>query len=312
MTQMNNQQVRVIDPILTTHAQGYRHQTHVGIVLFPRAPVAVSGGQILEFGKEAFRLYNARRTPGSSTKRVQYGHAGKPFALVQDALEGMVPREHLRDASQVPGINLGQRAVNNTMGSLSLTLEVEQAELARNPDNYDNDHKVDLASSQWTDDNNNPCKDIRTGQEAVRESIGMDANTLLLSAKGFAAMRENPYVLERFKYTSKDSITAAMIAALLDIDKVEVGKAVSADANDKFSDVWGTDAILAYVAPPGGDNSADAAEPSYGYTYTMDGHPLVEEAYYDNNAKSWIYPVTYERRPVLSGITAGYLMRNVG
>lgn len=305
---MNNRQVRVIDPILSTHAQGYRHPEHVGMALFPRVPVAVSGGQILTFGKESFRQYNIRRTPGSATKRVQFGYAGKPFALVQDALEGVVPREHLRDASQTPGINLGQRATNNAMRIASLALEVEQAALARDANNYDNDHKVDLSASRWTDDANNPAKDIRVGQEAIRQTTGMEANTLTLSAKAFSAIRENAKVLERFKYTSRDSITVEMIAALLDLDQVVVGRAVTAGTGDAFSDVWGPDAVLAYVP----QQASSMEEPSYGYTYTMDGHPLVEQPYYDNNAKSWLYPATYERAPVISGMEAGYLFQNVG
>jgi hypothetical protein len=305
---MNNRQVRVIDPILSTHAQGYRHPEHVGMALFPRVPVAVSGGQILTFGKESFRQYNIRRTPGSATKRVQFGYAGKPFALVQDALEGVVPREHLRDASQTPGINLGQRATNNAMRIASLALEVEQAALARDANNYDNDHKVDLSASRWTDDANNPAKDIRVGQEAIRQTTGMEANTLTLSAKAFSAIRENAKVLERFKYTSRDSITVEMIAALLDLDRVVVGRAVTAGSGDAFSDVWGPDAVLAYVP----QQASSMEEPSYGYSYTMDGHPLVEQPYYDNNAKSWLYPATYERAPVISGMEAGYLFQNVG
>ena len=305
---MNNRQVRVIDPILSTHAQGYRHPEHVGMALFPRVPVAVSGGQILTFGKESFRQYNIRRTPGSATKRVQFGYAGKPFALVQDALEGVVPREHLRDASQTPGINLGQRATNNAMRIASLALEVEQAALARDANNYDNDHKVDLSASRWTDGANNPAKDIRVGQEAIRQTTGMEANTLTLSAKAFSAIRENAKVLERFKYTSRDSITVEMIAALLDLDRVVVGRAVTAGSGDAFSDVWGPDAVLAYVP----QQASSMEEPSYGYSYTMDGHPLVEQPYYDNNAKSWLYPATYERAPVISGMEAGYLFQNVG
>jgi hypothetical protein len=262
----------------------------------------------MTFGKESFREYNARRSPGANTKRVQFGYAGDPFSLVQDALEGQVPREHMRDAAAVPGINLGQRAVKNVMNIISLALEREQAALARDAAKYDADHKVDLAAAKWTDDANNPAKDIRAGEEAIRETTGMSPNTLLLSAKAFAAMRENAKVLERFKYTSSDSITREMIAALLDLDEVVVGKAVTAGGDDKFSDVWGADAILAYVAP----EASDWEEPSYGYTYTMEGHPLVEQTYYDKNAKSWIYPVTMERQAVMSGMTAGYLFQNVG
>ncbi|NWO05372.1 MAG: major capsid protein [Alteromonadaceae bacterium] len=305
---MTNKAVRVIDPILTTHAQGYRQQEMVGSALFPRVPVGVSGGQVLEFGKEAFRLYNARRAPGANTKRIDFGYLGKPFALVQDALEGKLPIEHIRNANQVPNIQLGQRSVNTVMRSLMLALEVEQAGIARNPNNYDTDHKVDLSAAKWSSESGDPAKDVRAGREAIRETIGVYPNTLLISAKAFSAASENPKVLERFKYTSSDSVTAEMLARLMDVDRVVVGKAVSADAQGNFSDVWGADAVLAYVAP----EATSIEEPSFGYTYTLEGHPLVEQAYYDNSAKSWIYPVTMERSPVLTGITAGFLFQNAG
>ena len=50
--------------------------------------------------------------------------------------------------------------------------------------------------------------------------------------------------------------------------------------------------------------------PSYGYTYQLSGSPLVEEPYYDRNAKSWIYPVTRVEAPVMASASAGYLITN--
>jgi hypothetical protein len=41
----------------------------------------------------------------------------------------------------------------------------------------------------------------------------------------------------------------------------------------------------------------------------MDGNPTVEQPYFDNNSKSWVYGVNYERVPVLSGIASGYLFK---
>jgi hypothetical protein len=72
------------------------------------------------------------------------------------------------------------------------------------------------------------------------------------------------------------------------------------------SDVWGNNVVLAYTNL----GSANAEEPSFGYTYTLDGNPLVEQTYWDASTKSWVYPVNYERVPVLSGITSGYLIQN--
>ncbi|HKJ76856.1 MAG TPA: hypothetical protein VKA64_06595, partial [Gammaproteobacteria bacterium] len=165
--------VRVIDPILSSVVQGYRQPDLVGEVLFPRIPVTTRGGQVIEFGTEAFMLYNARRAPGANTKRVEFGYQGKPFALVEDSLEGKVPREYLRDAQRVPGINLGTRTVNLTMRSLLLALENEQATLARGAANYDASHKIDLSGAKWSNDANNPSSDIETGREAIRASCGM-------------------------------------------------------------------------------------------------------------------------------------------
>lgn len=304
---MNPSQVRIVDPILTTVVQGYKNPEFVGDALFPAVPVAVSGGKIIEFGKESFLAYNSQRAPGGPTKRISFGYQGKPFSLENHALEAPVPREYQRDAAKVPGINLGTRAVNLTMRANKQTLEIQQAALATDAANYPTANKITLSGTdKWSNAASKPVSIINAGKEAVRQAIGVYPNVLLLGAQAFTPLKDNPSILERFKYTSRESITAEMLAALFDLDKVVVGKAVQATDAGVMSDVWGNSAVLAYVP----SSPSQMEEPSYGYTYTMEGHPLVETPYYDPNAKSWIYGVTYERAPVLSGIAAGYLISN--
>lgn len=304
---LTNSGARVIDPILTTVVQGYKNAELVGHNLFPAVPVQVSGGQVIEFGRESFRLYNSKRAPGGATKRMQFGYLGKPFALLQDSLEAVVPREHMRDASRVPGIDLGSRAVNLTMKAMQLALENDQAALATNAANYDANHKVALAgAAKWSAATGDPHADVDAGREAVRASTGVYPNVLMLSALAFKACRNNPNVKANFQYTTHESLTEAMLANYFSVDKVIVGKAITFSDANAATDVWGNNAILAYV--PGSPSGME--EPSFGYTYTMEGNPAVEPAYYDNNSKSWIYGVNYERAPVLSGITSGYLIQN--
>lgn len=310
MPQQTPSQVRVVDPILTTVVQGFRHPELVGMSLFPAVPVMISGGKVLEFSKESFKLYNSARAPGSATRRITFGYQGKPYALTNHALEAPVPREYLRDASVQPGIDLATRAVNLVRRNQLLELEVEQANLALDANQYDANHKVALAgTSVWTDQaNSDPSADIETGKEAVRASIGFYPNVCVLSAKAFKALKQHPKILDRIKYTGRDAVTTDLLSTLWDVPTVRVGMAVTANDAGTFSDAWGNHVVLAYVpASPSG-----MEEPSYGYTYTMEGHPLVEEPYYDNNAKSWIYGVGYERAPLLTGITAGYLIQNAG
>ncbi len=70
-------------------------------------------------------------------------------------------------------------------------------------------------------------------------------------------------------------------------------------------DVWGKFVVAAYTEIA---SLADLGTPSYGYTYRLEGYPVVEQPYQDRNAKSWVYPVTDEVSPVMAGADSGYLI----
>jgi hypothetical protein len=268
--------------------------------------VKLSGGKILTFGKEQFQSYDTERAPGGATKFVEFGYRGDPYTLEIHALNGKVPREHQREAQDTPGVDLGQKAATGVMRILLRMLEKQQADLATDASKYDNDHKEDLKGS-WSDPASNPAEDIDGGKDAIRQTASIEPNLLVLSPKGLRALKNHPKIIDRFKYTTHEILTADMLSAFFEIDQVVVGKDIFTDKKGgKFQDTWGNNAILAYVAQPGGSEE----EPSYGYTYAMEGHPLVEEPWYDETHKSWIYGVSFERMPVISGMLAGYLFQN--
>lgn len=311
MTALNQNTARVIDPILTGIAQGYTHVHRVGHVLFPAIPVLARGGQVIEFGRESFFNYNSRRAPGAAVKNIQFGYEGKPFALRQYSLDAPVPREHMQDAEKVPGIDLGKRAVNTVMYSLTLELEIEQAEIATTAANYGANNKLALAGADcWNSPTSNPEADIEAAKDQVRITCGVEPNRMVVNSKGFKALKHHPRIVERFKYTSSESITAKMLASLFDLDELAVGKTVygNPDAPDgPMSDSWGNAAVLAYVPV----QDAAQEQPSFGYTYTLTGHPFVEQPRWEGGIRSWVYGVTYERQPVLTGIASGFLFTNV-
>ena len=310
---LNQRTAAVVDPILSTHARGYRNSEFILEALFPRVTIPNRSMKVIKFGKEAFRMLNTRRAPGANKKRVQYGYASDSVSLVQDALEGVVPIEHQQEASSVPGIDLGAGAVNMVLNVIDLGHEYAGAQLARNAANYDSNHKLAVVGAdRWTSDTSNPSNDIEDGKEQVRRSIGRYPNTLVLGPTAFNAAKNNPKVKEQFKYTSKESITVEMLAAYFDVKRVVVGKAVwlpETAADDALaSDVWGDDAVLAYVPEAGETYQV----PSYGYTYELSGYPQVQAPYFERQNDSWIYPTTTERRVYLTGAEGGFLLQNVG
>ncbi|TNC80706.1 MAG: hypothetical protein C9356_12460 [Oleiphilus sp.] len=305
---LSRAQARVVDPVLSRTAQGYKSQEFVGHHLMPFVNISRSGVMLMKFGKEAFVRYLTRRAPGSKVSRVQYGFASEPVALFQDSLEGVVPREWIRDSESLPGVNHQITAVNNVMRSIMLGHEVDVAALALDANNYGINNKIALTSGvdSWEVGTVNVAKQFRAYREAIRAQIGVYPNTVVFSPDDWNALAENADVRDRFKYTSSDSLTTAMAAKYLEVDNVYIGKSVSTvEADAAFDDIW-THTVLAYVPP---ESERNIAVPSYGYSYRLDGHPMVEEGYYEKDIKSWVYPVEYERRPYLVGMNAGFLIQ---
>jgi hypothetical protein len=307
MPQLTPGQARVIDPVLTTVAQGYKNSEMVGHGLFPFVPVAQRGGKIITFGSEDFRLYSTLRAPGANTKRVTYGYSGASFALEQHSLEAVVDVS-LQQEGQVVGIDSAALAMGKVQRSIYLRLEKAQADLATNAANYGVPNKATLAGlSQWSDytGTSKPVSDIETAKEAVRSQTGKRPNTVLMGAAVWAKLREHPTIVDRVKYTGRDSATPDLIAGLFGVERILVGDALYENAAGAKADVWGKFVVVAYTEL---GSLADAGAPSFGYTYRLSGYPIAEVPYDDRGAKSVIYPVTDEVMPVIAGASAGYLI----
>lgn len=312
MYQMTSSQAQVIDPVLTEHARGYTNQELIGNILLPFVDIPNRSAKVIRFGKDAFRRYmNTQRSPGSQTRRVQYGYESDTVSLHQEALEAQVPYELQQSANKVPGIDLAKGSIQYVQDILALNREVRIAKLVRDPAIYNAANKTTLTGNdKWSAAASKPEDDIKEAREAIRRMIGRYPNVLVLSANAFNALSRHPAIKENFKYTSSDSITEVMLAKYFNIDKIVVGKAVALEENardsDPASDVWGNDAIIAYVP-----NGSSFMVPSFGYTYRLSGYPIVESPYDERSTKSWVYPVTEEYRSYVTGAEAGFLFQQV-
>ena len=309
MPQQTPGQARVVDPILSAVARGYRSpKAAVASVLFPIVPVGLRAGRIISFGPDDFKLVNTARAPGANTKRIQFGYAGENYSLVDYRLEGAVPNELQEEASNGPGIDLSSNAVRRVQNIMALEREKQAADLARNEARYGAGNKETLSgTSQWSDPASDPFTDIMDGKESIRAKIGERPNVLTLGPKVLTALRTHPKVLDRLSTASdRPPATIQQLQALFELQQIVEGEAVYHDGT-QFLDVWGKDAILAYTTPA---SMQEMGSPSFGYTYQLEGRPMVEEGYEERNANSWFYPVTDAYQPVLAGATAGFLFKS--
>lgn len=315
MPQQTYSQARAgINPVLTRIAQGLAQTDLIGYNLFPQVDVPERAGKIIEFGRESFMEYQGlARSPGGKTGRVQVGYAGKDYALVDYSFEGALPieiRQEQMDPAKGFTIDGAQLAISAATDILALRLEIAQATLAQDANQYDASNKVTLSgTSQWSDftGTSNPIKVVETAKEAIRAATGRRPNIGVMGAQVFAQVKQHPIVVDRMKYTGRDVATEEILASLFGLQRVVVGESIKANDAGVISDVWGKNMILAYTETAG---IPQRGRPTFGYTYNLAGYPVAENAYYGNNEKTWYFPVSRAEAPVIAAKGAGYLIQN--
>lgn len=306
---MKTSQARGIDPILTAVALGYEsQQALVADILFPVVPVPARGGTIITFGREQFQVIDSRRAPGTHTKSVSVGYGSNNYSLVDRRLMGMVPKEHLEDAAAVPGIDLSAIAVAQVQERMDLEREVHAAALARADGAYAATNKTTLSGADiWINPSSNPFAIVNFAKEAIRKKIGRRPNVMELGPTVLTALRNHDKVMARLSnQTDKVPATLAQLQALFEIDQIIEGSAI-ADADGSFYDVWGNDAILAYISPK---TLQQRGSRNYGYTYRLPDRPMVEEGYFEDENNSFMYPVNDASQAVLTCADSGFLIKN--
>lgn len=310
MSQMTPSQARVVDAILTAVARGYEaNLLGAADALFPTVSVPTRGGKIISFGRDAFLIVDSKRAPGASTKRLQTSYASESYYLEDYALEALLPMEVAQEAESIP-LSLPSQYINVVQQQMALERENAAATLARTLANYPTGNKDTLAgANQWSHVDSNPFAALEAAKEAIRKKTGRRPNVAVLGPTVLSALRTHPTVMSKIS-TSTDRVpaTLAQLQSMFEIDRVVEGQAVSySGTGSDFDDVWGKDAVLAYVSPA---NLASMGSQSFGYTYQLANYPNVHEAYWDHNRRSMVYGVNDARKPILVGNTAGFLFKS--
>ena len=308
------------NPILSNLLLGMGQGTYIAEKLFPRLPQALSSVTLAQMGDERLRRYNLRRAPGAPTKRVNIKFEGKTYEVKQYAVDVPIPRELIREADESRRLNVGNYldisriAMTTANDILGLDYEIEVAQLATSPDTFAPGHVLALSGgTKWSAATGTPVTDIRAAADVVRKKIGKRPNKLTLSADAFTALTSNQEVKGYLPSTNLGPASIDQLKVILNVAEIVVGDAVWIDDTDTGRDVWGNNAILAYVPTIGGAGAKDIslAEPGFGFTNVIEGHPFAETPYFTTDStKSWIFGATYERMPNVAYSNAAFLFTN--
>lgn len=281
---LNLDQVRVIDPILTQIAQGYKNAEGVATFFAPAVSMNVRAGRTLVFGKEAFAAQSFLRSPGSNIQKISNEFGTRSFALRQEAISWSIAEEVAAEARNgAAAIDLRAYAAKDAANRLMQSWEVQVSEKVQDITQYESGNVLDLATyNGGADQFNNPTSDVEVLMDAmkeqVRSQIGCYPNKLVLSPDAFNALKRNKRIrdfMQRGILVDEKSL-----AQIFGIDEIRVARRLKLNQETgKLENIYNNVAILFYHPSGATDGFTPALDANYGtpafaYTYTLSGYPI--------------------------------------
>jgi hypothetical protein len=303
--------LRMVDPVLSTIAQGYQNSAMIYEALFPQVSVSKLKGKIPVFGKESFIARDTERAVRAASNRIPPTDLDLvTFATKERDIETAI--DYLEEEESHEFYKYEQRIAKHLSDILILGKEVEAAELAQNIASYGSGMYNEL---EYTEAFNNvaatvtPVQIINDAKEAIRSKIALYPNTMLIGISAYKALCNHSSILDRVKFTGVAKVTAQILSEVFEIQDIVIGTSVQSTDGEIFSDIWQDNIILAYIDKA---NRSDRSEfnPSFGYTFQREGMPEIDY-YYENGGKIKVIRNTDNYGMLITGKDAGYLIKNV-
>lgn len=306
------QVLRGADPVLSGLSIGYSNAEYIATdSLFPMAQVPKESGKIPKHTKQAFKLFATERALRAKSNRVNpEDRTFIDFAVEEHDLS--VPMDY-REGEEA--VDLDVEAANTFLATEGIALRAEKiaADLAFDGAQYAASNKVTLANTdQWTNygsSTSDPIGVVDSAKEQVRKNIARYPNTAVMGAQTFKALKNHPKILERLTYSQLGVVTPALLAAILDLDRIFIGKAIwASDDGNTTTDIWGDKFLLAYVRPAQPGAKRSVYEPNFGYTVYRDNNMV--DKYPEEGGKLLNVRCTRRFKQLLVGADAGYLIED--
>lgn len=302
--------LRQVDPVLTNLALGYANDDLVADQVLPVVDVEKEGGKIPKFGKEAFRIHNTERALRAASNRIS-PEDGDLITVSLDEHDLEYPIDYREDAESA--FDLEAHATYRVTEGIMLRREKAVADLVQNPANYPVGNKVALSGTDvFTNAASDPETVVADARAAVRARIAREPNLMVLGYATARALKRHAKLRAILSDSRTRLLTLADLAAIFEVPRIVVGKAVQVSDAGVQSDIWGGNLMLAYVASPGAANgdgkpTRSPYEPSFGYTLRKRGGTRTDTRL-ESGGKLEMVRHTQIYRSYILGAEAGYLM----
>jgi hypothetical protein len=283
----------------------YMPQGLVAPDVSPVVPVNFESDSYYVYSKDNLRVLSTIWGDGDVPNQSAWSLSTSTYSLTRHALRDLVTdrMEANADKAIKPQIDMTE----GLTGQLRLRMEMDLFTLINTEANWANE--TSLSSTQaWSQNTtlSNPISFVDSASTSIRSRSGLKPNTIVMGDGTFKAAKEHTSIVDRIKYTSAQSVTPEILAALFNVEKVAVSGAVrnSADEGqvDALVDLATDTAFVCYV-----ERNPGLKKPSTFYTFMKEGNttPFKVRTYRDEEREgTWIEVSNFYQHRIVSTDTA--------
>lgn len=259
-----------VDQLLTQLSIAYRNPEYIADTIFPIVSVAKQSDKLVKYDQSHWFRDEARiRAPRTRSVRSGYTvDTSDTYFCDRYSFAHEIADEERDNADSA--FDLEQNAIELTTDKLGMRREVQFAADFFKTGVWATDKVGTTDFTKWSDyGNSQPLIDIATWLDIVEGAIGRQPNTMVMGKQVWTQLKWHPDLIDTIKYTQRAQMTMDLFAALVEIDRVLVGKSIyttspegTAEASVAYTRIWGKNAMFTFApARP------SLLMPSAGYTF---------------------------------------------
>jgi hypothetical protein len=265
-----------IDTLMTQVSIAYQNKSYIADQLFPIVPVNKQSDIIPFYDQSHWFRDEARlRAPGTKSQRGGYSvNTTNKYFCDRYSYGREIDDEVRANADAV--WNLDRDATGFATDKLFMRREVAFSNAFFTTSVWGADKVGGTDFTKWSDyGGSSPLNDVTNYKDAVEALIAVEPGNLVLGKLAWIQLKWHPDILDTIKYTQRAQMTVELFAALLELDKVFIGRTIyttsgegTAESSVTYTRIWGKHALLLYTPP-----APSLLTPSAGYTFVWQRVP---------------------------------------
>jgi len=217
----------------------------------PQMPVMKEADKYFTYDRGSWRLSDDIRTAGTQSNRSTVAQLSTAAYLIEEyALHDVVPYRVIEEADAP--LQPQQDTVADLMEQLMVSKE-SRAAVEMFATSAVQNYTSLAAASQWDyTSTTTPIDDVDTGNFSIQQEVGRMPNQATIGNEVWKVLKNHDDILDRIKYSQKGILTEDLVASVLDIDRLLIGRSLYMSTGEGVSSenvtyLWGKNFMLQYV-----------------------------------------------------------------